>query len=270
VRRAAAALLTGASILVQARAARVTRRNLSLCFPHLTSAELRRLTLESLYHTALLLVEAGIVLRWPASRIEELIVDIRGLDRLEQALKSGRGVLLLGPHFGNWEILNLYLGRYGMVALFDRPRQRDVGDLLKQARERTGSRLCPLDPMGLRSACRVLERGGLVGVLPDQVPNRNGGVHAPFFDRPALTMTLAHRLIRRYRPIVLIAFARRVRDGFVIEFRPLPAAVTAADQDVAIAAMNCGIEAIVRERPAQYQWEYKRFKSGPEGSRSVY
>jgi KDO2-lipid IV(A) lauroyltransferase len=270
IRRAAAALLAAAARLAGFPAARVTRTNLSLCYPHLAPADLRRLTAQSLYHSALLLLESGIVLRRPATRLDELILETRGLDLLEGALASGRGVLLLGPHLGNWEILNLYLGRYGLVALFDPPRQRAVRDLLHSARERTGSSLHPLDRKGLRCACRTLERGGLVGVLPDQVPDREAGAYAPFFNRPALTMTLAHRLIRRYRPIVLIAFARRERNGFAIEIRAVADNVTAADPEISVAAMNRDIEAVVRESPAQYQWEYKRFKREPTGRPPVY
>lgn len=265
-----AASLAAVAVLTGVRAARVTRRNLSLCYPGLTPAARRRLTFESLRQTALILLEAGIVVRASAPEIDDLILEVRGVDRLEEALSTGRGVLMLGPHYGNWELLNIYLGRYGMVALFDPPRRQWIADALKSARERTGSKLLSLDHRGLRRACEVLQQGGLLGLLPDQVPDRKSGIYVPFFGRPALTMTLAHRLIRRYRPAVLMAFARREGAGFVVEIRPVREEVTAPDPAMATAAMNRSIEDVIREDPCQYQWEYKRFKNETPGAPRAY
>lgn len=252
------------------RPAIVTRLNLSWCFPEQTERSLQALTIASLAETVQLALESGMTFHWNMQKLDRQIAAVKGDGLLESALQTGRGVLLLVPHFGNWEFLALYLGRYKLVALYDPPRHDVVDDLLKQARERTGASLLPIDHQGLRVASRTLQRGGLLGILPDQVPDRRAGIHAPFFARPALTMTLVHRLIMKHEPIVLMGSATRTKAGFVIEIQNLPEGVSDRDPLIALTAMNHGIEGLVASNPAQYQWEYKRFKAPPDGTERLY
>jgi KDO2-lipid IV(A) lauroyltransferase len=252
------------------RSVRVTRRNIDLCFPELDAEARRRLVRDSLSHTGQLLCELGIVFHWPAERWQPLIRDLRGADLMDDAVKRGRPVLLLVPHFGNWEFLSLYLGRYAVSALYDPPRVRALEPLILKARSRAGARLLPIDAGGLRGFFQNLRNGGVAALLPDQVPERDAGVRVPFFGQPALTMTFAHRVARRTGALLLLGSARRVRGGFALRFQALDQAVSDDDPQVSAAAMNRAIEALVREDPAQYQWEYKRFKRPPAGTPSPY
>ena len=83
-------------------------------------------------------------------------------------------------------------------------------------------------------------------------------------------MTLAGRLIRRARPTVMLGSARRVPGGFSLAYEPLGASLDTAEPEKFAHVLNKGIERLVRQDPAQYQWEYKRFKKPPPGSPDVY
>lgn len=251
-------------------AARVTRINLARCFPDLGEAELQALARSSLEHTASLLFESGPLARWPARRLARLNVSETGREAIAEALNDGRGALMFVPHFGNWEFLCFTLGAFGFVSLYDPPRIQALDAILRRKRERFGARLVPASPSGLRTLCKALQRGGLVCLLPDQVPHRRGGEFAPFFGQPALTMTLPHRLLRRTRPLVLLGSARRVRNGFAVAYEPLAEDIHAQEPQAFAAALNRAIENLVRRDPAQYQWEYKRFKRQPPGHPAVY
>jgi KDO2-lipid IV(A) lauroyltransferase len=251
-------------------AARVTRINLALCFPEVPDLQRDRLGRESLEQTAQLLTEAGAIFHWSESRWARLAVSIEGDDLLERALSERRGVLLLVPHLGSWEYLSLYLGRYGVTALYDPPRNRHLEGPLRAARARAGARLLPISRSGLRSLYEALGNGSLVALLPDQVPERSAGVYADFFGVPALTMTLAWRLIRREDPLVLIGVAIRTCGGFALRFLEPDQHVRSPDPAIAVAALNRAIEGLVRRSPAQYQWEYKRFKRPPPGRSDCY
>lgn len=250
--------------------ARVTRTNLSLCFPSATPNELDELTRCSLQHTAALLTESGMVFHWPRNRWQPLARKVEGEDLIRNALGSRSGLLLLAPHYGNWEFLSLYLGGYGFLALYDPPRQRGLEAPILNARLRSGARFMPIDGAGLKALYQTLRSHGVAALLPDQVPAREAGVYAPFFGRPALTMTFAHRLIRRTRPAVLVCVALRIPGGFRIRIVEADAGIHDADPAVSAAAMNLSIEKLVREDPTQYQWEYKRFKRQPRGQPGIY
>lgn len=259
-----------AARIFRTRPAEITATNIEHCFPELDEAARGELVRSSLAHTGRLFAEAGIVFRWSQAKLDALVQEVEGLELLESNLAAGRGVMLLVPHFGNWDYLGLFLGRYGVLGLYDPPRIGSLDTPIRKARERTGATLAPIGPGGLRRALRSLHEGGLIAVLPDQTPARNAGVYAPFFGLPALTATLVHRFAQRAQPVVLLSTAQRVAGGFRIRFLRVDPGIGSADVVTSVAVMNSAIEQLVREEPAQYQWEYKRFKKPPAGSVDIY
>jgi KDO2-lipid IV(A) lauroyltransferase len=250
--------------------ARITRINIRNCFPALTEEEQTDLVRSSLIETGRLLAEAGIVFHWNEDRLNSLITGIDGFDPLQQALDQGRGILVLAPHFGNWELFALHFGHYGFLALYDPPKNRSLEQLVVNSRQRTGAVLLPIGRRGIRRVLATLQAGDPVSILPDQVPGRNAGIYAPFFDRPALTMRFAHRLICGTNPLVVLGACTRSESGFRVSFSEVPDAIYAADPEQSAVAMNQAIERLVRTAPAQYQWEYKRFKRPPPGEPDPY
>jgi len=258
------------SYLLRTRSARNTEANLRYCFPEMPDAPIRRLVQQSLKHTGRLLAEAGIVFYWPEERLNRLVLKVEGFQPLQRALDEQRGILVLAPHFGNWELFALHFGRYRFIALYDPPKIASIDRLIRESRQRTGATLLPIDASGVRGVLGALKRGNPVSILPDQVPAPSAGVYAPFFGRPALTMTFAHRLIRSTDPLVVLGSCSREGDGFRITFTPVSDAIHSEDVTESVSAMNDAIETLVRRDPAQYQWEYKRFKRPPPGGIDPY
>lgn len=256
--------------VLRTRVAKTTEANVEFCFPELDEGRRRRLVKRSLGHTGRLLAEAGIVFHWSADRLNGLIREVTGFDPLQRALDDNRGILILVPHFGNWELFALHFGRYEFIALYDPPGIPAIDRMIRESRQRTGAVLLPIDGRGVREVLRALKRGRPVSILPDQVPARSAGVHAPFFGRPALTMTFVHRLVTNTDPLVVLGSCTRRDDGFAIAFEQLPEAIAAEDAETSVAVMNAAIEKLVRRDPAQYQWEYKRFKRPPTGGVDPY
>ncbi len=252
------------------KSASVTKTNIRRCFPGMSESDRMTLAKQSLQHTGCLLAESGIVFHWPVEKIESVFVEIEGAGLIESAIAEHRGVLVLVPHYGNWDVLSLYFGRFGMTALYDPPRIAALEAPIRDARARTGTILLPIDAKGLRGVYQALKKGKPVGMLPDQVPSRSAGLYVPFFGQKALTMTFAHRLIRATKPLVIIGAAVRQREGFRIQLRTVDAAIHASTAEDSMTAMNAAIEELVLQDPAQYQWEYKRFKKRPTGVAGIY
>ena len=120
----------------------------------------------------------------------------------------------------------------------------------------------PTNQRGVAVLFKYLRAGNAVCILPDQIPNRRdrGCMAAPFFQQPALTMTLAHQLQRKTHCVILAATALRVGKGFALYFYTSPKAIYSGDALQSVTAMNTLIEHCVRRAPEQYQWEYRRFR----------
>jgi KDO2-lipid IV(A) lauroyltransferase len=242
---------------------RITRINVTRCFPELPVEARERLVRSSIENTAQLVTETGVVFHWSRHRWEALITRIEGESLIDSAQRNGHGVLILVPHLGNWEFLALYLGRFGVTALYDPPRLRLLDSPIRRARSRTGARLEPISQHGIRAVYRALAEARVAALLPDQVPRRDAGLHVEFFGHPALTMTFAHRLITRTHPEVLIGAALRAPGGFRLRFVPADPEIHDPESSRSLAAMNRSLEKLVRSAPEQYQWEYRRFKRQP-------
>lgn len=244
------------------RSKRTTIANIALCMPELSVAEQRRLAKTSLQHTAMLGFEMAFIWRRPEEILPNYLVDVINKDAFDHAQASGKGVLLLMPHQGNWEVFSEYLPTVCHIrALYEPARIPELERHIKHHREKSGAQMFPTNQRGIAALLKHLRGGGVTGILPDQVPGLGRGrLPVPFFGEPALTMTLIHQLSQKTNCMVLAIVAERVENGFVIKFYSPSQEIYSSDAFIALSAMNTLIEKSVREAPEQYQWEYKRFK----------
>lgn len=252
---------------------RITRVNLEICFPQLSASARDKLILESLQQTGCALAETGLSWFWSPQRVLSKIRAVEGEELIRNELEAGRGILLIAPHLGNWEVMNLYLSHhYPVTAMYKPPKLKLMDRLIRKRRARLGSAMAPADAKGVRMVLKALKRAGIVGILPDQEPERSGGVYAPFYGEPALTMKLLPQLAAQTGVTVICGYGRRLPDGegFSLHFSPALEGIHSRDLIEAASVMNASIERCVDECPAQYQWEYKRFNTREDGSPGPY
>lgn len=256
------------------RSKKVTTANIDLCFPELSAEQRHRLIRSSLRHTGQTYMEIPLMWEWPVEKCMALIRDVEGLELIDQALENGKGVVLLAPHLGNWELAGIYFStRYRMAALYSPPHLPGFEDYMIRVRERAGSVLVRGDRRGLARMVGILKGGGIAGILPDQSPHRNSGyAYGPFFGIDVRTMTLASKMIAKSGAAAFTTFAERLKDGegFRIIIRPTEPGIDSSHSVEAVSALNLSVEKCVREIPEQYQWEYKRFRHRTPGEINPY
>jgi len=203
----------------------------------------------------------------PAEQVGRLVVETRGWDWITRAHAAGRPILFLTPHLGCFEITaQTYALRAPpdrpITILYRRPRKAALTPLIESGRGRTNMKLAAADFAGVRALIRALRQGEAAGLLPDQTPRSGEGVWAPFFGKPAYTMTLAMRLVRASNATILMAYAERLPRGAGYRLTVEPFDET-LDDDMATAAtqLNQALEAVIRKCPEQYLWGYDRYKA---------
>ena len=247
--------------------------NLRLALPELDERARRALARRSLRHTACAALEMGALWSVDRERLSSWVRAVEGEEHLQAALAGGRGVVLLSPHVGAWELVGMYLSlRHPLNAIYRPPRLRELHDTLLAGRQRFGARLVPAGFHAVRTLLGGLRRNEICAILPDQDPGRGGGVMVPFFGVPANTATLPARLIAKTNAAAVLAWAERLprHQGYRMHFRPASPEVHDDDLERATAAINRDVEAVVRTLLPQYQWRYRRFRHGPPGHVNPY
>lgn len=250
------------------RARQTTRRNLTACFPDKIEAEIDQLTRLSLQSTACTALEMGKSWLVPLTETIGLVTQNEGMEAFNQAIADGEGVILLAPHLSNWEIFGFYTAdKIPSIFLYQPPKLPALDTLLQQTRSRSGIKLAPTNRQGVAMLLKSLQKGELVGVLPDQVPTEGGGLFAPFFGQQALTMTLVAKLLARKKVPVYCGYAERLPNarGFKVVVLPADELTYSNDLAESVRGLNRSVEACVLRALPQYQWEYKRFRRQPDG-----
>ena len=251
----------------------VTDINLKICLPELTNEQHQQMIRSSLRHTGQTMMGIPLMWEWPVERCMELIQEIEGEELLANATREGKGLLLLAPHLGNWELTGLYFSsRYRMAALYSPPNIKEFEDYMIRVRGRMGSELVRGDRRGLARLITLLREGEVAGILPDQSPRGKGNAYAPFFGMEVRTMTLVSKLLQKSGAKPVITYSERLKDGkgFRLVIRDCEPGIADPDPVIATTALNKSIENVVREVPEQYQWEYKRMRHRPPGEINPY
>jgi KDO2-lipid IV(A) lauroyltransferase len=195
-----------------------------------------------------------------------------GAEHVEAALAQVKGIVFLTPHLGCFEITaQAYAARYGvagrpMTVLFRPPRKAWLHAVVMQSRQRPGLATASTTLAGVKQLIKVLRSGECVGLLPDQVPPEGLGVWAPFFGKPAYTMTLSARLAQQTGATVLVAWGERLSwgRGYVVHVMPMQQTLS-GDMSEAAAQINQAMEGLILQSPQQYLWGYARYKT-PKGT----
>lgn len=258
---------------IPSRSRDVVYINLSKCFPELDAQQLASLERRTHRDIGRLLAESACAWIWPAARTLKLIRQVEGLEVMQQALASGKGVIGIATHIGNWEVLNHYFCSLCNPIIFYRPpKLKALDDLLQKQRVQLGNRVAPSTKEGILSVIKEVRRGGVVGIPADPEPSLSAGLFVPFCGIQALTSKFVPGMLGGGKAVAFFINGFRLEDGsgFKVVIEPAPQAMYSEDVQVATAAMSAMVEKYVRAYPSQYLWSMKRFKKRPPGEAKWY
>ncbi|MHC8329884.1 lysophospholipid acyltransferase [Pseudomonas sp. LB1P83] len=251
----------------------VVRINLAKCFPQMDPAERERLVGQSLRDIGKSLTESACAWIWPAQRSIDLVREVEGLDVLKEALASGKGVVGITSHLGNWEVLNhFYCNQCKPIIFYRPPKLKAVDDLLRKQRVQLGNRVAASTKEGILSVIKEVRKGGAVGIPADPEPSESAGIFVPFFATQALTSKFVPNMLAGGKAVGVFLHALRLPDGsgYKVILEAAPEAMYSTDTETSCAAMSQVVERYVRAYPSQYMWSMKRFKKRPPGEERWY
>ncbi|MEN2394966.1 lysophospholipid acyltransferase [Pseudomonas halotolerans] len=251
----------------------VVRINLAKCFPEMDPAERERLVGQSLKDIGKSLTESACAWIWPAQRSIDLVREVEGLDVLKEALASGKGVVGITSHLGNWEVLNhFYCSQCKPIIFYRPPKLKAVDELLQKQRVQLGNKVAASTKEGILSVIKEVRKGGQVGIPADPEPSESAGIFVPFFATQALTSKFVPNMLAGGKAVGVFLHALRLPDGsgYKVILEAAPDAMYSTDTETSCAAMSQVVERYVRAYPSQYMWSMKRFKKRPPGEARWY
>jgi KDO2-lipid IV(A) lauroyltransferase len=243
------------------RARMVVEKNLEICFPQESEQWRKNLTKRNLMSGAQTALECAKTWGMPTDYSLNKICKIHNEHLFHEAIANGRGTICMIPHYATWEFMNAWLNKHVAPVIMYKPgRDQGVDEFVRQARGRLRATMVKADESGVRAIFKSLKTNGVCAILPDHMPQDNGGIFAPFYGISTYTGVMVPKLVAKTKCNVLVMSCMRVPGGFDIFIDAPDGEIYSDDLLTATTAMNKSVENLIARDPAHYHWTYKRFK----------
>nr|WP_207189669.1 lysophospholipid acyltransferase family protein [Halorhodospira halophila] len=242
----------------------IVRTNLCLAFPEIDTRARRRLERAHFRSAARGMLE-GALAWWGSMERLAPYYAIEGLENIEAARQSGRGIILLMPHYTTMEMCGKIIGHHvpDFHPVYKPTKDAAFNAAMVRIRKTGVAGLLTNDDM--RGILRVLRNGQTIWYAPDQDFGRRGSVFAPFMGVATSTLTTTARLAARSgAPLVPLHCERLAGNRWHVRIDPALEDFPCGDDVADATRINAVIEAQVRRTPEQYLWLHRRFKTRPD------
>jgi len=239
--------------------------NIKLCFPDMSEVEQKKLVLKNLENTGIAMVETGMAWWWPQWRVKNVYGSIKGLEHFERVQASGKGVLLLVPHFLHLEMTSRVMGLKCQGLGFYRPHNNPLMEYFTtNGRLRSNEYL--IGRKDVKGLLKSLKNKKVCYYLPDQDYGRNRCEFVPFYavpDTATTTGTLMFAGSKNCETMSLISH-RDDNGKYHLEIIPELENFPSGDDKADVTRVNQRVEQAINTAPAQYMWLHRRFKTRPD------
>ncbi len=238
---------------------KVVLKNLEIAFPNLSEKERKKIAKQ--FYKNFVFYMADMVESLEISK-EELAnkVKIIGEENINKALKSGKPVVFMTAHFGNWEVAPKVIGAFYtkltvLMREFDNPK---LGEFFKKSRN--SFNISTLNKRAsARDIIKALKNGNALGVLIDQHSKSQKAEKVLFFNQEVAFNKAVSTLSKKFGAIV-VPFFTYTQDKYVVEFlEPRSIGENESIHNFTQWQANI-IEEMIKKHPSEYYWFHKRFK----------
>jgi lauroyl/myristoyl acyltransferase len=226
--------------------------------PGASESHVRRVAAASFRYYALFMVD---FMRFPLVTLDYLkSIPTSGWENMDMAIAAGKGIVIIGPHFGNWDMAGAILGasKYPCIVLVDTLKPEGLNQLVQETRTKFGLRVFPVESNVL-GIFKALKKNEVLMVMSDRpMIGEKGGVPIQFFGETAYFQAGAATLALKTGAKIIPAFLvrNRNRDGYWGRIGAALEYETTGDKDKDIQlitqAVASAIENIIRVAPEQW------------------
>jgi lauroyl/myristoyl acyltransferase/mitochondrial fission protein ELM1 len=229
--------------------------------------ELRQIARRSFQNMGKTLVEFLSFPKYNAERLLSL-ARIEGMGNFQRAMATGKGVIAVSAHFGNWELIFqiIALLTEHTSAIVQPFKHHRLDRLVNRYRTRHGGKVIQ-KKTAVKQSLSLLRQGQCVAIMGDQNAG-NSGVFVDFFGIPASTPRGPVMFALRTGAPILSIFSIRQEDDshLMIISEPMELKILGdPEKDVEVNTLRLvkQLEKLVRKYPSQWLWMHNRWKTRP-------
>lgn len=259
-------------LLVATSRRHIVTRNIELCFPQLSPTERQQLVRKNFAAMGIAFFEMAMSWWWPKKRLSAL-VQVQGLEHLQDAQAQGQGIILMAIHFTTLEIGAALLGQQHIIDGMYRAHKNPVFDYVqRRGRERHNPDAQAIEREDVRTMLKALRQGHAIWYAPDQDYGPKQSLFVPLFGVPAATVTATSKFAKLGRAQVVPMRQTRLPkgQGYLIQIEPPLQDFPGDSDEQDCLRINQWIERAIAQQPEQYLWAHRRFKTRPEGEAKLY
>ncbi len=248
---------------------KVVMANLTRAFPELEEKQKINIGLKAYQNFAKFVIE---YIRIPIEKKEKILEKCRfeGLEHIDAALERGKGAVVVGGHFGNFELMGSAVPMNGYPTSFLVGRQHNarIDNMINANRALAGVDIIHMG-VAVRGALKALKANKVLVFLSDQ-DARTDGVFVNFFNTPASTPQGAAVFASKTGAALIFGTAVRIAgtDRHRIIYQPcqIDGLKGASSENIRKITQDYTalLESWIRKFPELYFWMHRRWKTKPE------
>lgn len=239
--------------------------NVDICLPHLNQTQKHMIVQAAVRNELQSYMEFFSI--WGSSNEQNIgrVKQVFGAEYFHQAMNENKGIILLAPHFGTWEIMNAWFAQYTKMTIMYKPIKNPEADqFVRQARSREQATLVPTDESGIRQIFKALKMGGTTVILPDHTPKHTSEL-IDYFGLPLASSNLSAKLIQKTKAKALLIYAiRNETEDFNIHIEAVNNTIYNGTATEGTLVIHRAIEDLIQRYPQHAHWSYKRFRAHPD------
>jgi len=245
----------------------VARQNIKLCFPKFSDKQINDVIKNTYKNILTLITEFIYFPRFSDDKIKKLI-NITNPGLILNKLKEGKGLILVGGHFGNWELM-----AFGVSRIVNEPfnvivkeqTNKKIDKAINSIRQLGGNKMIDMD-QSPREVLKLLKENKIVAMLGDQSAPSESAAKVNFFIPDVPMFEGAARFAIKTSAPVAFGVPFRNDDGtYSITLHDISMDRFKEYNDDNIRALTQEhaslLENAIKKRPGHWLWFHRKFKN---------
>lgn len=267
----AAEIIVFTGIYKQLDGFKITKANLTIIMPNLSSDEIELESIKSYKQTLISIRETFIAWSRSSKSINSNILVIKNNYLLSEHKQKNKGFMMVAIHSRSVDMLLSWINsQTPSTSLYKKIKFRLLDKYVRKIRENKINKVYETGMLGVKKLLNALNKNEVVCMAADQVPQRGMGEYVDFFGRKSYTTTLIPRLALKTDKAAIFCSINKANNAGCLGVNLHPSSEDLYDKSKHLLSLNQSIEKLIYENIYDYSWEYKKYRRPYQGDKDPY